>query len=79
MGQAPVYKDMSLALFPNGYLVIVVKKSNAAKDIMLRHLQELFKDVEVYSWIVVRVYHVAWLQLLEQGQVTWGDDTKRVQ
>ena len=78
MGQGPVYKDMSLALFANGYLAIVVEESNAVKD-MVRHLQELFRDVEVYGWMVVREYHAPWLQLLEQGRAAWGDDTKRAQ
>ena len=47
MGQAPVYKDMSLALFSNGYLTIMAVESSPVKDIMLRHLQELFEDVDV--------------------------------
>ena len=34
MGQAPVYKDVSLALFANGYLAIVAEESRAVKDIM---------------------------------------------
>ena len=58
MGQASVYKDMSLALFSNGYLTIVVED---VKDIMLRHIRELFEDVEVYGWMVVKEYHPAWL------------------
>ena len=48
---------MSLALFSNGYLAIVAEESNSVKDIMLRHLQELFEDVEVYGWMVVREYN----------------------
>ena len=66
-----MYKDMSLAVFANGYFAIVVMESSAVKDTMLRHLQELFEDVEVYVWVVVREYHATWLQLLEQGWVTW--------
>ena len=63
MGQAPLSKDMSLALFSNGYLTIVAgENSPVIKDTMLRHL---FEDVEVYGWVVVREYHAAWLQLLE--------------
>ena len=77
--QAPVYKDMSLALFLNGYLVIVAEESNSVRDILLRHLQELFEDVVVYGWMVARGYHAAWLQLLEQERVAWGDETKRAQ
>ena len=36
MGQTPVYKDMSLPLFANGYLAIMAMESNAVKDIMFR-------------------------------------------
>ena len=79
MGQAPVYKDMSLALFSNGYLAIVVGESSPVQDTMLRHLQELFEDVDVYGWYVVREYHATWLQLLEQGRATWNDVSKRAQ
>ena len=45
----------------------------------MSHLQELFEDVEVYRWKAVREYHAAWLQLLEQGRATWGDESKRAQ
>ena len=79
MGQAPVYKDMSLALFSNGYLAIVVEESNSVRNIMLMHLQELFEDVKIYGWMVLREYHATWLQLLEQGKAAWGDDTKSTQ
>ena len=41
-GQAPVYEDMSLALFANGYLAIVAEEGGPIKDYMLSHLQELF-------------------------------------
>ena len=38
MGQAPVYKDMSLALFSNGYLTNVAgENSPVIKDTMLTH------------------------------------------
>ena len=78
-GQAPVYADMSLALFSNGYLAIVAEENVAVKEYMLSHLQELFEDVEVYGWKSVKEYHAAWLQLLEQGRAAWGDDVKKAQ
>ena len=77
MGQAPMYKDMSLALFLNGHLAIVAGESSVVKDTMLKHLRELFEDVEVYCWVVVREYHATWIQLLEQGWATSGDASKR--
>ena len=47
----------------------MVEGCNSVRDIMLRHLQELFEDADVYGWMVVGEYHAAWLQLLEQGRL----------
>ena len=55
----------------------MVEESVAIKVYMLAHLQELFEDVEVYCWKTVREYHTLWLQLLEQGRASWGDDVKK--
>ena len=46
---------------------------------MLRHLRALLQEVDVYRWRVVREYHVAWLQLLEQGQAMWKDEGERTE
>ena len=46
---------------------------------MLRHLRALLQDVDVYGWRVVREYHAAWLQLLEQGRATWKDERERTE
>ena len=75
VGQALVYNDMNLVLFSNGYLTIVAgENSPVIKDTMLTHLRELFE--EVYGLMVVREYYTAWLQLLEQGLVTWSDQSR---
>ena len=37
---------------------------------MLAHLQEIIGDREAYGWSVVRSYHMAWLQHLEQCPVS---------
>ena len=57
----------------------MAEESNYVRDIIIRILQDLFEDVEVYGWMVVREYHAAWLQLIEQGWAVWGDDTMRAQ
>ena len=75
-GQAPVYFDMSIALFTNGYSAVVTGESMSNKKHMLIHLQELMEDVEVYGRRIVREYHAAWLQLLEQGKAACGDTAK---
>ena len=75
-GKAPVY-EMSLSSFANGYLGIVAEEGSPIREWMLSHLRELFNDVDVYRWRVVREYHATWLKLLEQGQAVWKDEGKR--
>ena len=70
---------MSLALFANGYLAVVAEEGASIKEYMLSQLQELFEDMEVCRWKMIREYHAAWLQLLEQGQAAWCDESKRAQ
>ena len=45
---------------------------------MLQHLQALVEDTEVYCWRVVRDYHAAWLQQIEQGWAAWGNENKKI-
>ena len=68
---------MSIALFTNGYLAVVIEESVVNKEYILVHLQELMEDVEGYGYRIVRKYHAAWLQLLEQGWAAWGDASKK--
>ena len=58
-GKAPIYEDMSLALFTNGYMSIVAEEGASIRECMLGHLRELFEDVDVYGWKVVREYHAS--------------------
>ena len=44
-GQPPIYLEMSLALFTNGYLCVAVEESVAVRDYMYEHLQELMEDI----------------------------------
>ena len=47
--KAPVYKEISLASFTNGYLGIVVEeKGSPSGEVMLRHLRALLQDVDMY-------------------------------
>ena len=76
--KAPMY-EMSLASFTNGYLGIVTEEGSPIREVMLRHHRALLQDVDVYGWKVVREYHAAWLQLLEQGWATWQDEGERAE
>ena len=78
-GKAPVYEDISLALFSNRYLAVVSEEGPTIHGHMLVHVREMFENVEMYGWRVVREYHTAWLQLLEPGQAAWSDERKRAQ
>ena len=71
--QTPVYEEMCLAFFSNRYLGIVAEVGSPINEVILTHLREVFEDVDVYRWKVVREYHAAWLQLLEQGRAVWKD------
>ena len=58
-GKAPVYENMSLVFFANGYLAIMAAEGASVQGYMLIHLQELFEDTEVYGWKSVWEYHAA--------------------
>ena len=45
---------------------------------MAIHLQEIMEDGETFGRSVVRAYHGAWLQQLEQGRATWEDGPTRL-
>ena len=80
LSKAPVYEELSLASFTNGYLGIVAEeKGSAVGEVMLTHLRALLQDVDMYGWRVVRDFHAAWLQLLEQGRATWMDEGERTE
>ena len=42
---------------------------------MSAHLKEIMEDGETFTWPMVRAYHAVWLQHIEQGRTTWGDET----
>ena len=66
-GQPPVFEELSLALFTNGYLCVLAGGLVINKALM----QELMEDADMYGWRVVRDYHAAWLQKIEQGRAAW--------
>ena len=45
---------------------------------MSTHFKEIMEDGETFGWPTVGAYHMVWLQHLEQGRATWGDETTRL-
>ena len=76
-GQPPVYSDMSIALFMNGYLTVLTAEAEDNKPFFLQRLQELMEDSEIYNWRAVCDYHTAWLQQIELGHASWRDSDKK--
>ena len=77
-GRHAVYESMSSMAFANGYLSIMSLQMDTHRDKMAIHLQEMMEDWETFGWPVVRAYHTPWLQHLEQGRATWGDEVTRL-
>ena len=45
---------------------------------MWAHLKDLMHDGQRFRWPIVRNYHAVWLQHIEQGRATWGDEVTRL-
>ena len=54
MGSGSCVLGYEFALFANGYLAVVAEEGASVKEYMLCHLRELFEDMEVHGWKVVR-------------------------
>ena len=79
MDKPAEYEGLTIPLFVSSYLAVMVVK-HSVYPLMIQHLQDLMSDValsdvELYSLEPVRTFHVIWLQQLEQGRVTWADET----
>ena len=69
-----------MASFTNRYLGIVAEEAGSPiGEVMLKRIRVLLQDVGVYGWNVVKEYHAAWLQLLEQGQASLKDEGERTE
>ena len=71
--------ELSVALFLNGYLTVLAEECEDTKVHLLQHLKEVMEDSEIYGWTIVRDYHAAKLQHIEQGRAVWGEDNKKCQ
>ena len=57
---------------------MVALQPESIKARMLTHLHEMMDDGEAYGWPIVRSYHAAWLQHVEQHQAMWEDEATQL-
>ena len=76
--QPIVYENISSMAFMDGYITVMSGESLLIKNLMLTHLQELIEDGECCRCLAVRAYHATWLQHIEKGWATWGDEDMKI-
>ena len=76
--QPATYKQLSSMAFVSGYLTVQLREHQCIQELMIEHLQEQMEDGEHYGWPMVRVYHAAWLQNIEQGRAAWRDEATKL-
>ena len=69
-----MYESMSSMAFVTGYMTIMDLQSDPIRNHMWAHLRDLMHDGEHVGWPTVRNFHAVWLQHIEQGRATWGDE-----
>ena len=77
-GKAAAYRDISVPLFVQGYLITMDSQDSSIKDRMAEHLKNLMYDIEMYGWEIIRAFHGVWRNQIEQGHCTWLDDDQKL-
>ena len=73
------YKELSIPLFIQGYLIVMKGEKGAVRAKMASHLADLMGDVELYGWERATAYHGVWLNQLEQGsRASWENEEEKV-
>ena len=66
VGKLASYEELSIPLFVQVYLIIVMKsEKETVRAKMASHLEDLMGDVERYGWERFRAYRGVWLKQLE--------------
>ena len=60
--------------FVKGYMTIMDMQPDPIRKHMWAHLRDLMHDGQYFGWPTVRTFHAVWLQHIEQGRATWGDE-----
>ena len=71
---------MSSMAFVTVYMTVMDLQSHSIRNHMWAHLRDLMHDGECFGWPTVRnrKFHAVWLQHMEQGTATWGDEVTRL-
>ena len=78
-GQPTDYESMSSLAFVEGYMTIMDMQPKCARKHMWVHLRDLMQDAQCFGWSSVRTFHGVWLQHIEQGRATWGDEVTHLE
>ena len=72
-GEPKLYKDLNIAEFCAGYLVIIQNCAVEARRLAyITHFHDLMVLAASYRWSAVRSYHYKVLRSIELGLVKWG-------
>ena len=77
-GQPSEYESMCSLAFVEGYIIIMDMQPDSIRKHMSAHLRGLMHDGQRFGWLTVRTFHAVWLQHIEQGRATWGDEVTRI-
>ena len=78
VGKPAAYQDLALALFVQGYMIIMKREEGAINERMTTHPEDLMSDAKLYGWECTRVFHGIWLNWLEQVRTTWHDEKEKL-
>ena len=61
-----------------GYMTIMDMQPAPIRKHMWVHFRDLMHDGQRFGWPAIRNFHGVWLQHIEQGRATWGDEVTRL-
>ena len=74
-----MYSDLTMVAFVSGYVIVVnCEMNNQIKAQMTQYLEERMEDTNLDGWERASAFHVAWLNILEQGRCTWCDSDQKL-
>ena len=77
-GQPSEYESMCSFAFVQGYMTIMDIQPDPIRKHVWAHLRDLMHNGQHVKWPTVRTFHSVWLQRIEQGRATWGDEVTHI-